>query len=133
MRTSFQRAAAAALAVLLASGCISSTMIRTEPPGAKIYLNDEIAGRTPYMMTDTKIVGSTTYVKLVLEGYQPFETVVQRNEAFDAGACVGGVLVFVPFLWIMGYKPDHAYELTPLRPGYPQQPPPPGYPPPPAG
>lgn len=121
MRT-FLRAAAATMAFIFVSGCMSSTVIRSEPPGAKVYLNGEIMGRTPYMMTDTKIVGSTTYVKLLLDGHQPFETIVQRNEAFDAGACVGGVLVFFPFLWIMGYKPDHNYELTPLRvPPAPQQ------------
>ena len=134
MRTSFLRAAAAATALLFVSGCVSSTMIRSQPPGAKLYLNGEPVGRTPYMMTDAKIVGSTTYVKLDLEGHTPFETVIQRNEVFDPGACVGGVLVLFPFLWIMGYKPDHSYELTPLRGpagypqqprGYPQQPPPP--------
>jgi hypothetical protein len=39
---------------------------------------------------------------------------IQRNEQFSVGACIGGVLVLVPFLWIMGYKPDHTYELRPL-------------------
>ncbi|WP_248359079.1 PEGA domain-containing protein [Anaeromyxobacter oryzae] len=115
MRTPTLRAIAAATALLVASGCASSTIIRSEPPGAKVYLNGEMAGRTPLVMSDTKIVGSTTYVRLVLDGYQPFDGVIQRNESFDVGACIGGVLVFFPFLWIMGYKPDHNFELTPLR------------------
>jgi hypothetical protein len=116
MRTPLLRAAAAATALAFASGCASTTLIRTEPPGAKVYLNGELAGRTPLPMTDTKIVGSTTYVRFVMDGYQPFDTVIIRNEMFDPGACLGGVLVLFPFLWIMGYKPDHYYELTSLRP-----------------
>ncbi len=115
MRTPTLRAAAAATALVLASGCASSTLIRSEPPGAKVYLNGELAGRTPLVMSDTKIVGSTTHVRLVVDGYEPFDATIQRNESFDVGACIGGVFVYVPFLWIMGYKPEHNYELTPLR------------------
>jgi hypothetical protein len=66
-------------------------------------------------MSDTKIVGSSTRVKLVLDGYEPLDANIQRNEVFDAGACLGGVLVLFPFLWIQGYKPEHSYELSPLR------------------
>jgi hypothetical protein len=43
----------------------------------------------------------------------------------------------VPFLWVMGYQPDHNYELTPLaggapaqQPVYPEQAPQPMPPPP---
>jgi hypothetical protein len=43
--------------------------------------------------------------------------VITRNEQFSVGACIGGVLVLVPFLWIMEYKPEHSYELTPAKPG----------------
>jgi hypothetical protein len=72
--------------------------------------------------------------------------VISRNEEFDVLACIGGVFVLVPFLWIMKYKPVHQFELQPGAPGYPPpqgqgwgappptygyppQPPPPGYPP----
>jgi len=39
--------------------------------------------------------------------------------------------VLVPFLWIMSYKPEHTYELTPIVP--PLAPPPPAAPPTPQG
>jgi hypothetical protein len=29
------------------------------------------------------------------------------------GAIIGGIFVFVPFLWVMKYNPTHTYELTP--------------------
>jgi hypothetical protein len=61
-----------------------------------------------------------------------------RNEEFQLGPCIGGVFFLVPFLWVMGYNPEHNYELTPLsgyappqQPMYPEQPAQPMPPPPP--
>jgi len=62
------RVAAAATTLVFASGCASTTLIKSQPSGAKVYLDGESVGRTPHQMTDTKIVGSATRVKLVLEG-----------------------------------------------------------------
>jgi hypothetical protein len=45
---------------------------------------------------------------------------------------MGGAFVLIPFLWVMGYQPEHNYELEllagapPPQPGYPA--PPPAYP-----
>jgi hypothetical protein len=141
----FSLAARFVSAVTLCSlaSCASSTIIMSQPPGAKLYLNGEPVGQTPYTMTDTKIVGSTTAVRLELPGFEPSTGVISRNEEFDVGACIGGVFVLFPFLWIMGYKANHTFEMRPLGagapggyppgspPGFP--PPPAGYPPPPAG
>ena len=106
-------AAAMACSVLLA-GCVSSTMIETIPNGASLYLNGESVGKTPYLHRDTKIVGSSTDVRIEMEGYKSFRTTLQRNEEADAGAIVAGVFTLIPFLWTMKYKPAHTYELTPL-------------------
>jgi hypothetical protein len=105
--------ATAALALVAFTGCASTTVIRSNPSGAKLYLNGEAVGVTPYTMTDTKIVGSTTSVRLEAPGYETTSGAISRSEEFDVGACIGGVLVLVPFLWIMGYKPDHTFELQP--------------------
>jgi hypothetical protein len=99
--------------VLFAS-CTSTTMIQSTPGGAKLYLNGEPVGTTPYTYSDTKIVGSTTIVKIEMEGYEPLNTTFSRDEEVDVGAIVGGVLVLFPFLWAMKYKPTHTYELVPL-------------------
>jgi hypothetical protein len=88
-------------------------MIQSNPSGAKVYLNGEPVGTTPYTHQDTKIVGSTTIVKLEKEGYEPLNTFFSRNEEADIGAIIGGIFVWVPFLWTMKYKPTHTYELTP--------------------
>ena len=102
-----------AFSVLFAS-CSSTTLIQTNPSGAKVYMNEEYKGVTPLSYSDTKIVGSTTHVRLELEGYESLNTVLSRNEAADVGAIIGGVFFLFPFLWTMKYNPVHTYELRPL-------------------
>ena len=99
-----------ASSVLWAS-CASTTMIQSKPSGAKVYLNGESAGTTPYSHTDTKIMGSTNIVQLEIEGYETLNTSFTRNEEADIGAIIGGIFFLVPFLWTMKYKPVHTYEL----------------------
>lgn len=125
---------------LLFSACASTTIIQSQPAGAKLYLNGEPVGATPYTMTDTKIIGSVTTVRLEYPGYEPTTGVISRNEEFQVGPCIGGAFLLVPFLWVMGYKPTHTYELRPVGTnGWPApttpnfQQPPPGYQQPPPG
>jgi hypothetical protein len=114
---------AAGTAAMFSAACASSTMIRSDPSGATVYIDGSRVGQTPYIYEDTKTVSSTTRVKLRKEGYEDFETLIVRNEEFQLGPCIGGFFVLIPFLWVMGYKPERTYELTPmsgLQP-YPQQ------------
>lgn len=116
------------LLVMGLAACTSSTVIHSNPPGAKVYIDGTYAGVTPYTMSDTKIVSSTTQVRLEQPGYHPTVAVIHRSEAFDVGACIGGVFLLVPFLWIMGYHPTHTYEMDPAGPpagGPPGEEPPP--------
>lgn len=73
MKTSFLLKSAVVLlaATLLFAGCASSTMINSTPSGAKVVINGEAVGVTPYLYTDTKIVGSLVTLDLTLEGYEP--------------------------------------------------------------
>ena len=45
MRTPFLRATAAAMALVFAAGCASTTIIKSIPSCAKVYLDAEVAGR----------------------------------------------------------------------------------------
>jgi hypothetical protein len=101
-------------ASVLFSGCTGTTLIQTTPPGAKIYLNGEPVGTSPYRHSDTRIVGSLTTVDIEKPGYETLHTSFVRDEEVDVGAIIGGFFVLVPFLWTMKYKPSHHYELTPL-------------------
>lgn len=107
---------------ILLESCASSTVIQSNPAGAKLYLNSAYVGITPYRHTDTKIVGTTTFVRLEKEGYEPFNTEFSRDEQADAGAIIGGIFLLFPFLWTMKYNPSHIYELSAPNVYGPQQP-----------
>lgn len=95
-----------ALSVLAAS-CSSSTVINSVPPGAKLYVEEEYVGKTPYQYKDKKILGSKTRLRLEKEGYDPKEVILTRNEEIDGGAIVGALFLIVPVLWIQEYKATH--------------------------
>ena len=99
-----------AVSVLFTS-CASTTLIKTNPIGAKVYIENAYVGETPYNYSDTKIVGSTTSIRFEKEGYDPLNTTFSRNEKADVGAIIGGVFVLFPFLWTMKYKKERLYEL----------------------
>lgn len=101
------------VASIFLTACGSTTIIQSMPSGARVYLNGEPVGTTPYAHRDTKIVGTMTAVKLEKEGYNPLFTSFSRDEEADVGAIIGGVFFLFPFLWTMKYKPFRTYELTP--------------------
>ncbi len=116
MSTRFVRIVASVLLVaFVLIGCSSTTIITSEPPGAKLSINGVSVGKTPYTHADTRIVGSTLMIKLEKEGYEPLNTIITRDERVDVGAIIGGVFFLFPFLWTMQYNPQHSYELTPLK------------------
>ena len=116
MRRSLRLTILLAVSILFFSGCTSMTVIQTVPSGAKVYVNDEFYGETPYTLTDTKIIGSTTALRFEKNGYKPFSTMIQRTEEIDPGPVVCG-FIFTPvwWLWAMKYKPAHTYELIPAE------------------
>ncbi|HHZ96068.1 MAG TPA: PEGA domain-containing protein [Flavobacteriales bacterium] len=100
--------------VFLLAGCSSSTMIQSIPSGAKVYLDSEYAGTTPYLMEDMKISWTSTRVELKEEGYENFVVRITKDEEVNVGAIIGGLFFLVPFAWVMDYKPTHTYELKEL-------------------
>jgi hypothetical protein len=99
---------------VLFTSCASTTLIQSDPPGAKLFINGEHMGTTPYSYTDTKIVGSTNMVRLEKDGYEELNTSFTRDEEVDVGAAFCGFFLLVPFAWVMKYKPVHSYQLAPL-------------------
>ena len=106
MRQGFVKLAAVFMAALiLFSSCASSTVFRTTPEGAKVYADGQYLGTTPVTYSDTKIVGSSTNIRIEKEGYKTVNAVLNRSEQADIGAIVGGLFVWIPFLWTMKYNP----------------------------
>ena len=99
--------------ILLFSSCASSTIIDSSPSNAKIYVNGENVGTTPYKHRDTKIVGSTNQIRIEKEGFKTYKTTFSKNEEIAVGPLIGGLFVLVPYLWIMKYKQARVYDLTP--------------------
>ena len=100
---------------LFLTGCTSTTRITSEPPGATVYLNGEAVGETPYVHEDSKISFSRSNLTLSLEGYEDYHTLLVKDEEVDPGAVVGGILFYWPFIWTLGYHPNHHYILEPLN------------------
>jgi hypothetical protein len=112
--TSKTRMISAFLAVIvLFSSCASTTLIESIPSGGELYLDGELVGNTPYSMTDTKIIGTCTSVRIEKENYSRFYGSICRTEEADPGAIIGGIFFWFPFLWAMKYKPTHFYKLEP--------------------
>ena len=88
------------------ASCASSTLIKTEESGVNVYADGNFLGTAPVTYTDTKIVGSTTTFMLKKKGCMEKTFAVARSEEFQVGPCIGGAFVLVPFLWVMGYKPE---------------------------
>jgi len=95
------------------TGCVSSTMIQSEPAGAKVFINGEYYGETPIIMADSKLALTSTYIRLEKEGYRTLETVIVRDEDIDFGAAIAGIFFYFPWLWVFEYKPVHNYLLEP--------------------
>ncbi|MCI0920940.1 PEGA domain-containing protein [Sphingobacterium rhinopitheci] len=104
-------------AATLFTSCASQTLIKSNPEGAKVFIQDAYVGVTPFAYSDTKIVGSTTNIRLEKEGYSPLVTTFSRNEKADVGAIIGGVFVLFPFLWTMKYDKERMYDLQPIAGG----------------
>lgn len=104
-----------AIVCVIFASCSSTTLIRSVPDGAKLYVDGEPVGVTPYEIVDTKIIGSATDIKLVMDGYEDFSTRIYKDEELNVGALIGGFIVpAIPWLWVMKYRPVHTYELTPF-------------------
>jgi hypothetical protein len=96
---------------ILFSSCASTTLIDSVPSGADLYLDGEYAGVTPHYMTDTKLMGTCTTVRIEKENYHGYYGTICRTEDVDPGAIIGGIFFFFPYFWAMKYKPTHYYSL----------------------
>lgn len=99
----------------LFTSCASTTIISTIPSDAKLYVNGEFVGNTPYKYRDTKIVGSVNTVRIEKENFAIYKTSFAKDERLAIGPLIGGMFFLVPYLWIMKYNKAHLYELNPIE------------------
>lgn len=101
------------------AGCSSSMTIDSEPSGAKVYIDKEYKGLTPYTYTDSRPFWVDLDIVLKKDGYEDFNFIVSKVDGeFNYGAGCGSLAclpVFgVPFsLWLFKYPENKKFELIP--------------------
>lgn len=105
------------ISIVILSGCSSSTLIHSEPPGATIYIDGEEVGETPYRYSDEDIFFTKHDVKLEKEGYQDFYSSFRRDEEINIPIAIGGFFVWPIWLWVFDYDYSRTYVLKPLENG----------------
>ena len=98
------------IATIFLQGCASSTMIRSIPDGAKVYVDGQYRGRAPVIQKDTAFSGSAKNVALKLDGYAT-KTGTIRKEETDVIRLVAGIFLLLPLLWMMKYPDQYIFEL----------------------
>jgi len=96
---------------ILASGCASSTVLRTTPAEADVYVQGQRLGETPYTYSDRKIFGASTLVTFKKDGYEAYNTTIRKNKKLNVGALISGLLFVWPLFWVLGYDKTYSYNL----------------------
>jgi hypothetical protein len=100
-------------AICFLVGCSSSTMIKSIPPGAKLYLDGQHKCETPCTQSDTAASGASKTVLLKKEGYKDFTGTIRKEEA-KAGPIIAGCFLLFPFIWMLGYPSEYTFEMEKL-------------------
>ena len=98
------------IAAFVVTGCASSTLIRSVPPGAKVYVDGQYLGQSPVTHRDSAPLWTTKTVTLKLDGYGDQSGTI-RKENLRVGPLIGCILVYVPCLWLTGYPDQYTFTL----------------------
>jgi hypothetical protein len=94
-------------------GCASTTLIKSDPPGAKLQVDGQSVGETPCFYTDKAIAGAVRTATLRKEHYKDTHGLIRR-EKLSVPALIGGIFLVVPFVWILEYPSQYNFEMEKL-------------------
>jgi hypothetical protein len=95
---------------LLFAGCSSTTLIKTDPPGAALYIDGVKQGVTPYSYSDSSTFFTPSRdIVLKKEGYKNLSAAIRKSEVTAGTICRS--LLGVPVLWITIYPEEYNFEL----------------------
>ena len=94
-------------------GCTSTTLLKSNPPGAKLQVGGQVVGETPRFYTDKAVAGTVKTVTLKKEGYKDLDGYIKRNK-FSVPMLIGGIFLIVPFIWILEYPSQYNFEMEKL-------------------
>jgi hypothetical protein len=92
------------------AACASATTIRSDPSGAKVYLDGQYIGETPVVHEDMDIAGTNKKVVLKHDGYRDQVGTI-RKEDLKILPLITGLFVVVPLLWVTGYQEEYHFIL----------------------
>ncbi|MBN2359463.1 MAG: PEGA domain-containing protein [Deltaproteobacteria bacterium] len=106
---------------LAAAGCSHVVVLKTEPPGATVYIDGEIHGVTPIFYEEATGWGRSYQVRLVLPGYHVEQFELAQNVWWPG--CVWPSLCLMPvtcglsaggLLFARSLRDDYTFMLRPL-------------------
>jgi hypothetical protein len=98
------------LLIIVLISCSSTTVIKTNDPKAKIFVDGELIGNGSAVHTDMKVSWLSSTITLKRDGCQDEIQTFSKNEQLDILPFISGFLFIVPFLWTMKYKAVHEYN-----------------------
>jgi len=104
---------AVAMVFFFLFGCASTTLIKSNPPEAKIQVEGQSVGETPYFYTDKAVAGTTKSVILKKEGYKEVNGYIKR-EKLSVPILIGGIFLIVPLVWVLEYPSQYNFEMEKL-------------------
>ena len=90
--------------------CSSTTMIKSNPSGAKLYIDGIYKCETPCSYKDSAPVGTAKTVVLRKEGFKETRGKI-RKEELDIVPLIGGIFFLFPYVWMMKYPSDYTFEM----------------------
>jgi hypothetical protein len=109
-RRMMKRLAAFTTVFFLLFGCASTTLIKSNPPGAELQMDGRPLGETPYFYTDKAVAGTTKTVTLKKEGYKEYYGYIKR-EKLCVPVLIGGIFLIVPLVWVLEYPSQYNFEM----------------------
>ena len=100
--------------VAMLSACATTTTIKSRPPGARVYVDEQYLGETPVEFTDSSPFWSKRALVLKKEGYAD-KSLLLRKDEMRVGPLIGTIVILVPVLWLFGYPDQMAFEMEPSQ------------------
>jgi hypothetical protein len=94
-------------------GC-SSTIIKSNPSGAKLYVNGQYKCETPCTYSDTSAMNSSKTILLKKKGYKDTTGQIKRDTV-AMGHLIAGIFFLFPLIWCLGYEPEYTFEMEKLE------------------
>ncbi len=93
-------------------GC-ATTIIKSKPQGAKVYMDGELKGETPCAYTNAGGVGTSKIVTLKMEGHKDNVGQIKKNKP-SWPVIVLGLFAWPFLIWAADFEPEYTFEMEKL-------------------